>query len=127
MERNGGGQTLKLRRSLLWVPSNKWDRILEGINSNADCIVLDLEDLVPIKEKVIARDMACKALKELNFRGKERIVRINPINTTLGQEDIAAITKCKPDAIRLPKCESTEYILQLDNAYKYKKKNILYL
>jgi citrate lyase subunit beta / citryl-CoA lyase len=105
---------MKLRRSILWVPGNSWDKLHEGLRSEADSIALDLEDLVPPQQKTAARETVKEILKETDFGGKEKIVRINPINTDLGREDIKALVQWKPDAIRLPKCETTEYVLELD-------------
>jgi citrate lyase subunit beta/citryl-CoA lyase len=105
---------MRLRRTLLWVPGNRWEKICEAINTQADCLTLDLEDSVPVLEKEKARETVLKALKELDFQGKEKIVRINPVNTVLGQTDIQTIIKGNPDAIRLPKCENLEYVLELD-------------
>ena len=42
-----------------------------------DTILLDLEDAVAEKEKDAARFSLYHALKEINYRGIERIVRIN--------------------------------------------------
>ena len=105
---------MRLRRTLLWVPGNRWEKICEAIKTQADCLTLDLEDSVPVLEKEKARETVLKALKELDFEGKEKIVRINPVNTVLGQTDIRTIIKGNPDAIRLPKCENLEYVLELD-------------
>lgn len=110
---------MRLRRTLLWVPGNKWNMINEAIESEADCIVMDLEDLVHPKEKSTAREMVAKALSELDFKKKEKIVRINPINTELGEEDIKGVVPFNPDAIRLPKCETTDYVLILDEQLSF--------
>jgi citrate lyase subunit beta/citryl-CoA lyase len=105
---------MRLRRSILWVPGNSWDKIHHALSSEADCIALDLEDLVPFSHKLAARETACRMLKELDFRGKEKIVRVNPINTDLGREDLESVVPCRPDCVRLPKCEQREYVLELD-------------
>jgi citrate lyase subunit beta/citryl-CoA lyase len=103
-----------LRRTLLWVPGNRWEAIVDSINTEADCLTLDLEDTVPHSEKDAARKTVLKALQELDFGRKETIVRINPIDTSLGRTDLEAILEGKPKAIRLPKCEAVEYVLALD-------------
>jgi citrate lyase subunit beta / citryl-CoA lyase len=105
---------MRLRRSILWVPGNNREKLKEALESEADCIALDLEDLVPFQQKAAARESVRKVLKEVDFGGKERIVRINSIATDLGREDVEAIVPSKPDAIRLPKCETIDYVMELD-------------
>ncbi|MCD2492179.1 CoA ester lyase [Lacrimispora sp. NSJ-141] len=105
---------MKLRRTLLWVNGNQPDRLQEALRSEADCIVLELEDLVPPTQKEEARKGAVNALKNVDFRGKERIVRINHPDSEWGKEDMEAIFPLAPDAVRLPKCETTEYVLYID-------------
>ena len=106
---------IKLRRSLVWANGNNFDKIKAVIESDADAVVLDLEDLCPAPEKDAARAGAVKVFTEWDFKGKERIVRPNPLDTELGQKDIEALLPSVPDAIRLPKCETPEYVLTLDN------------
>jgi citrate lyase subunit beta/citryl-CoA lyase len=105
---------VKLRRTLLWATGGRLESIEAAIASNADCVVLDLEDTVSVNKKDEARETVVKALSTLDFRGKERVVRINAIDTDLGRADIAAILPARPDSIRLPKCESSPYVLILD-------------
>lgn len=105
---------MKVRRTLLWVNGNNEEKLKKAIESNADAIVLELEDLVPAPEKEKARAGAVKALKETDFKGKERIVRINHPASEWGKADMQAIFPLIPDAIRLPKCETVEYVLSID-------------
>ncbi len=104
---------MKLRRTLLWVNGNDTEKIDKAIASGTDCVVFDLEDGVPAPQKEEARAITAKALRERNFRGKERIVRINHLDTPDAMKDLEAILPSLPDAIRLPKCESVEYVLRL--------------
>lgn len=104
----------KLRRTLLWVNGNDVEKIDRAIASNTDCIAFDLEDGVPAPQKDEARKITARALKERDFRGKERIVRINHLNTPDAIKDLDAVLPSLPDAIRLPKCETVEYVLRLD-------------
>ena len=105
---------MKLRRTLLWVNGNDEEKIGKAIASDVDCIVFDLEDGVPAPQKDAARAVTARALRECDFRGKERAVRINHLDTPDAKKDLDAILPSVPDAIRLPKCESTEYVLRLD-------------
>lgn len=106
---------MRLRRTLLWVNGNDQKKLREAIdNSFADTIVLELEDMCPACDKLAAREMAVKALKNWDFKGKERGVRINGLDTEWGRQDLEAILPCVPDVIRLPKCETVEYVIGVD-------------
>lgn len=105
---------MKLRRSLVWVSGYDLDKLKKAIDSNVDAIVLDLEDGVTVNQKPEARACAYKALKEWDFKGKERVVRVNGLDTEFFKDDLEQVLPAIPDAVRLPKCESVEYVLQMD-------------
>lgn len=105
---------MRLRRSLVWVSGYDLDKLQKAIDSNVDAIVLDLEDGVTVNQKPEARACAYKALKEWDFKGKERVVRVNALDTEFFKEDLEQVLPAIPDAIRLPKCESVEYVLEMD-------------
>lgn len=107
-------QKNRRRRSLVWVNVLVEDKLKRAISSEADCIVMDLEDTLPISQKDEGRLATAKALKEMDFRGKEKVVRINGLDTPYALADLEAILPAMPDAIRLPKCEREEYVLRLD-------------
>ncbi len=105
----------RLRRSLAWALALQQETLKELIAGPADGIVLDLEDGVLVSQKQMAREATCCVLQKLDFRKKERIVRVNPIDSEFFHDDIEqVIAKGLPDAIRLPKCEKTEDILMTD-------------
>jgi len=107
-------QKNRRRRSLVWVNVLIKDKLQNAIDSEVDCVVMDLEDTLPLSQKREGREAVVKALKELDFNGKERIVRINGLDTPFAADDIKEILPALPDAIRLPKCETVEYVLRLD-------------
>lgn len=109
-----GFQKNRRRRSLVWVNVLIEDKLKNAIDSEVDCIVMDLEDTLPLSQKKEGREAVVKALKELDFHGKERIVRINGLDTPYAADDIREILPALPDVIRLPKCETVEYVLRLD-------------
>lgn len=104
---------MKLRRTLLWVNGNDEEKFNKAVLSDADVLVFDLEDGIPAPQKAQARTMVAKFLRR-DVRGKERAVRINHLDTAEAALDLAAILPAVPDAIRLPKCETVEYVLRLD-------------
>ena len=60
------------------------------------------------------RDAAVQLLKQLDFKGKERMVRINEFDSPFFKDDVEAILPARPDAIRIPKCETVKPILELN-------------
>lgn len=101
--------TIKLRRSMLFIPGNNPAMLQNGGVFGADSIILDLEDAVAPTEKDAARFLIAHALKNVDYGCSEKVIRINPLDT-FAVEDIKAVVPCGPDAILLPKVESAEDI-----------------
>ncbi|NLP12785.1 HpcH/HpaI aldolase/citrate lyase family protein [bacterium] len=80
----------------------------------ADCLILDLEDSVAPAEKAAARVLVRHALAKVDFGFSERIVRINPLTSPYGGEDLDSIVPMAPDALLIPKCESRNDILKVE-------------
>jgi citrate lyase subunit beta/citryl-CoA lyase len=80
----------------------------------SDGVLLDLEDSISISEKDSARKLVKHALASLDFGSVERIVRINGRDTPFFETDLADIVPARPDAIRLPKVDSAEDVLEAD-------------
>jgi len=95
-------------RTLLWVPGNLKQRIAEALACNADCIVLDLEDTVPLSEKLTARDIVVETIRTAKPGNKLMGVRINSWQSPFAMDDLKAVVKARPDIIRLPKCNTPE-------------------
>jgi citrate lyase subunit beta/citryl-CoA lyase len=70
--------------------------------------MLDLEDAVAENQKDVARFSLYHALKEIDYRGCERVVRINGLDTPYWKEDIRCAVAGGCDAIRIPKTETPE-------------------
>lgn len=94
-----------LRRSLLVTPGDNMVLINKLGRSQTDVAVLELEDGVHRDRKEIARHMAADALRTVAWGAKERVVRINAINTAEGRRDLEAIVPARPSAVMLPKLE----------------------
>jgi citrate lyase subunit beta / citryl-CoA lyase len=69
----------------------------------ADGLILDLEDAVPPERKAATRPIVARWLRELDFAGRERWVRMNPLATGLGQADLAETIATRPDGYLVPK------------------------
>lgn len=103
-------------RSLLFVPANNW-RLIESAKriADADAIVLDMEDAVPIDDKETARWFVGDAIKELKGAGHFVVVRVNSISSGLIEEDLKAAVQRGVDAVMLPKAESRDDVLMLES------------
>ena len=73
-----------------------------------DSIMLDLEDAVAENQKDAARYSLFHALKEIDYRGVERVVRINGLDTPHWKEDIRVCVAGGADTIRIAKTETAE-------------------
>ncbi|MBN1333189.1 MAG: HpcH/HpaI aldolase/citrate lyase family protein [Synergistales bacterium] len=104
----------RLRRTALYIPGNDPSMILNSGIFGADSIVLDLEDAVSINEKDSSRILVRNALQNVDFGASEVVVRINALSTPFGKQDIEAIVCPRLDAIRLPKCEYADDIMELE-------------
>ncbi len=103
-----------MRRSMLFLPGNNPNMLINGNCLGSDAVIFDLEDAVAPDQKDAARILVRNTLKYMDFRGCERIVRINSIGTPYWKEDLKALLPYKPDLILLPKTESAQDILTID-------------
>ena len=105
---------MKLRRSLLYVPGNMPGMLQNIPVFEADGVMIDLEDAVPLQEKDAARLLTRNFLRFYQDRNKEMIVRINALDTAYAADDLREILPALPDGIRLPKADSPETVELLD-------------
>jgi len=75
----------------------------KALSLPADSLILDLEDSVTPQNKQSARIEVCEWLSSADFGGREKLVRMNPIDSEWGRSDLEAIIACKPDGIVVPK------------------------
>ena len=96
----------RLRRTMMFLNAQKPGLIKDPYIYKPDSIMLDLEDAVAENQKDVARFSLYHALKTINYRGCERVVRINGLDTPYWRGDICASVAGGCDAIRIPKTES---------------------
>lgn len=96
----------RLRRTMMFLNAQKPGLIKDPYIYKPDSIMLDLEDAVAENQKDVARFSLYHALKEIDYRGCERVVRINGLDTPYWEEDIHCAVAGGCDAIRIPKTES---------------------
>ncbi|AIY03098.1 hypothetical protein ART_3499 [Arthrobacter sp. PAMC 25486] len=104
---------MKPFRSLLFVPGHKRDWIDKALNSDADAIIIDLEDSVPSQDKALARSNAVEAL-EAHDGSKGILIRPNALDTVFFGRDIAMVTHQNLTAFLLPKLFSRDDVVRFD-------------
>ncbi|WP_092590547.1 citrate (pro-3S)-lyase subunit beta [Acidaminobacter hydrogenoformans] len=104
----------RLRRTMMFVPGNNPGLIAEAHIYGADALMFDLEDSVKLSEKDSARFLVYQALKTINYGDIEKVVRVNPLNTPYGKADIEAMIFAGADIIRLPKSETAQDVIDVD-------------
>ncbi len=99
-------------RSLRFVPGDRPERMQKALGLGADALILDLEDAVASERKPEARSAVAAFLRTAN-RSARLFVRINPLDSGLARDDLAAVLDGRPDAIVLPKSESGATVMAL--------------
>ena len=103
-----------MRRSMLFLPGNTPNMLINGNCLGSDAVIFDLEDAVSPAEKDAARILVRNTMRYMDFRGCERIVRINSVDTAYWQADLDALLPWKPDLILLPKAGTAQDVLTAD-------------
>ncbi|PQC29300.1 citrate (pro-3S)-lyase subunit beta [Enterococcus mundtii] len=103
----------RLRRTMMFVPDANAAMLRDAPLYGADSLMFDLEDAVSLKEKDSARLLVHMALKTFDYSKVETVVRINAL-TAGGDQDIEAMVLAGIDVIRLPKTETAQDIIEVD-------------
>lgn len=121
---------MRLRRSMLFMPGNNPGMLQNAGILGADSIILDLEDAVSLTEKDSARILVRNAIKNVDYGKVELVVRINPLSTDFGYEDLKEIARVKPDSIMVPKAaeddikEVDEILSKIEAVENFEKESI---
>ena len=107
-----GTERERFRRSRLYLPGNEPKFMLNAGLHGPDGVILDLEDSVAASEKDAARVVVRNALRSVDFKGAERMVRIN--QGEMGLEDLGYIVPHNVHVVLIPKVESAEQVEQVD-------------
>jgi citrate lyase subunit beta/citryl-CoA lyase len=107
-----GGDTI---RSLLFSPGDSESKVLKALASDADAVIVDLEDAVAPEAKATARLQTRELLLHADRRGKPLFVRVNAFDSGLTAIDLAAVMAGRPWAVVLPKCAGPSEVQQLSH------------
>lgn len=106
---------MKTLRSMLFVPGDSEKKQAKAFSSQADALILDLEDSVSPTRLPVARQMVRAYLAEHPRQNQAVWVRINPLQTDLALQDLAAVMPGRPDGIVLPKPLNAQDMVKLDH------------
>jgi Citrate lyase beta subunit len=104
------------RFSRLYIPGNNPGMMINAGLHSADGIILDLEDSVAPEKKYEARFLVRNALRQVDFHGAERMVRINQGDQ--GLIDLQYTVPHNVNLILLPKCENTDQVSRVESEIK---------
>lgn len=113
----------RLRRTMLFIPGNNPGMLQNADILGADSVILCLEDAVSIPEKDAARILVRNAIRNINFYNSEIVVRVNPLSTEFGREDVLEIAGALPNALMVPKATEEDIIAVDEMLSQIEKKN----
>ena len=96
-------------RSYLFVPGDRLDRLDKALATDADIVIIDLEDAVPPDRKAAAR----AALLASKFPRERVWVRVNASDVACHADDVQAALQAGVAGVVLPKAEDPDAIAQL--------------
>ena len=102
----------RTRRSRLYIPGSEPKYFINAALHAPDAVILDLEDSVHPNEKDAARVLVRNAMRAIDFFDCERMIRINQL--PLGLEDVDEIVPESPDLILIPKVETPDQVIEVD-------------
>ena len=103
-----------MKRSMLFIPGNTPNLLINGDRLGADMVIFDLEDAVSPDEKDSARILVRNTLRYMGFKGLKTIVRINSVDTAYWKKDLDEIMKYGPDMVMLPKSGTADDVREAD-------------
>jgi citrate lyase subunit beta/citryl-CoA lyase len=108
--------TIRPRRSVLYMPGAN-ERALEKAKTlPADAIIFDLEDAVAPDAKAEARERVCAAVASGAYGSRELTIRANGLDTDWHDDDLRAIAAAGPAAVVVPKINSVADVRSVEAA-----------
>lgn len=104
-------------RSYLFAPGNNARLVGKVFTADADAVVLDLEDAVPVSEKEAARRIVADAVRGRPGR-PDAFVRINALDSGEWRADVSAVVRSGANiaGLRVPKAERLDDLVRLHHA-----------
>ena len=93
-----------LLRSMLFVPADRPAMVQKALASQADAVIVDLEDAVAVAHKPMARAQLAEALPDT--RQRPVYIRVNGPTTPWCLADLTEVAALGVDGVLIPKVES---------------------
>ena len=106
----------RVRRTMMFLNAQRPALMKDPYIFGPDSVILDLEDAVAENQKDAARFALFNNLASVDYRGVERVIRINGLDTPHWREDVRASVAGGAEAIRIPKCESAADVKKIEEA-----------
>ena len=114
-----------LMRSLMFVPANNQKLLDSSLRRDADVLLLDIEDSVPVTDKQIARDNIVEFVKRPETQGKLIFPRVNDRESGELLKDLYQLTIEGVSGFMYPKSTKEEdvyFVGKLLETIEYEKK-----
>lgn len=98
-----------------FVPGPNEKMLTKSLESDADTLVIDLEDAVAPDDKVAAREVIADWLATVDFGRKEVAIRLNALDTPWGLDDLDITMAAPPHLYMIPKSERLSGLQLLDS------------
>jgi citrate lyase subunit beta / citryl-CoA lyase len=105
---------MDLRRTVLIVPALQPILAAKAAATKTDVLWLELEDGVQKSRKEEARRLAVEQLTTIDWGDKVVLVRVNPMSSEDGPEDIRTVAAAGPHGVLLAKVRHVDEILEAD-------------
>jgi citrate lyase subunit beta/citryl-CoA lyase len=105
----------RLRRSCHFVPGANEKMLHKSLATAADSLILDFEDAVAPDRKEAARQTVAEWLRDVDFGRHERTVRMNPLDSPWGLDDLRVTMEFAPDAYVVPKISTLEELTTISS------------
>ena len=104
-------------RSFLFVPGDSEKKLGKVAQSNADAVILDLEDAVSAERKAVARQMVSEFISTQadDTKRPQLWVRINPLDTEHALTDLASVVAGAPAGVMIPKINGPADVRRVDH------------
>ncbi|AKU90376.1 HpcH/HpaI aldolase/citrate lyase family protein [Vulgatibacter incomptus] len=110
-------RSFNVRRTELTCPAHSMKMMGKAADSEADEVILDLEDSCAVSQKVPARATLIQALRNLDFKGKIRAIRPNNVRTRYFYGDLIQVLEAAGqyvDVVVVPKVYGADDVLFVD-------------
>ena len=110
---------LRPNRSQLIVPGVRPELFVKAVRSDADVIVLDLEDSVAEGDKDRARRNVADALRAMDFGAKTVSVRLNALDSPAFGNDLDVVVEAggqRLDLVMVPKIDTVDDVRRIESA-----------